>query len=653
MSINYRSDIDGLRAIAVILVIFFHLDLIFSGGFIGVDVFFVISGYLITTLIIRDLDDECFSLSNFFNRRIRRITPAYTFMLLTCMIISWFLLLPSDLLSFAESFLYQTFFSGNLYFWKTIDYFNNTSNEFLLLHSWSLALEEQFYLLYPIIFLLSAKNWNMTAHKRIFKLLLIFFLTSLTLSIIYSNKKPDATFFLLPTRAWELLCGGLIVFIPKKFVIKNVSVRNILSFAGMLGIVIPAFIYDNNTIFPGLTAVPPCLGTAFLIYANISEDSAISTYIQNLLSLKPIVFLGQISYSLYLWHWPIIVFYSYTIIGTISIFEKLLLLAFSFFCSVISWKYIESPFRNNNYLKDNKRVFLFGASSSMLFITSALLIIDHKGFENRFSKKVNGYDLHQIDTSDYTPQINLKKAQNEDFFLHKASSSAAEKVIVWGDSLAGCLLPGFIFEAKKNNFTLAAAWHAGTAPALDYVDYNKWGLNNETIPVNDLVLEFIKKEKINHVILVCYWIGHFTKSKNEVLRNTQFGPALIKTVEKLKSIGCSVYLCKSIPEHKFDPIKLAINRELFKSDIKPFTASIETVELSWKPMLPYEISLLNLGVRFIDFSKVIIDKDSGFYLIEDEGGLLYHDQKHLTPHGAKKAMQLFEGIWSSNNLNES
>ena len=128
---------------------------------------------------------------------------------------------------------------------------------------------------------------------------------------------------------------------------------------------------------------------------------------------------------------------------------------------------------------------------------------------------------------------------------------------------------------------------------------------------------------------------------------------MIKTVEKLKSIGCGVYLCKSIPKHKFDPIKLAINRELYKSDIKPFTASIETVELSWKPMLPYEISLLNLEVRFIDFSKVFIDKDSGFYLLEDEGGLLYHDQIHLTPHGAKKAMQLFEGIWSSNNLNES
>ena len=301
--LSYRRDIDGLRCIAVLSVVAYHAGLSWlGGGFAGVDIFFVISGYLITSLILQEQLDNRFSLGNFYIRRARRLFPALFVVLASSTIFAWWLLMPREMEDFGESLATAAAFSSNFMFWSEAGYFDGPSEFKPLLHTWSLAIEEQYYMLFPLL-LLACK-----AAGRYLSILLSVALVSLTVAQWFISVAPAATFFLLPHRLWELMVGSLLavaaIRYPDWFVHWTPATREAVSLIGLLAIAVTVLTYSSETAFPGVNAALPTLGTACLIAAGIDG----STATLNLLSMRPFVAIGLISYSLYLWHWPVLVF---------------------------------------------------------------------------------------------------------------------------------------------------------------------------------------------------------------------------------------------------------------------------------------------------------------------------------------------------------
>ena len=338
---RYRPEIDGLRAIAVMAVVLFHAGLGVSGGFIGVDVFFVISGFLITSLIIKDLEAGKFTLANFWERRARRIIPAAVVLVFVVLAAGWFLLLPSDYAALGKSAAWHAAFAANIYFWRNTNYFASAAEEQPLLHTWSLAVEEQFYLIVPLLLLALFRFPYFRSRGLLLALFLIGFAFSLALSIVVVPRMPAVAFYLLPTRAWELLAGSIIAILPAASLSR--IWREILCGIALITIVVPCFIYTKETPFPGLAALPPCLGTALFIWASGPASTSIqnSTFnIQNLLAARPVVFIGLISYSLYLWHWPLFAFSTYWALDPLSLPYRLCLVAASFVLAILSWRFV-------------------------------------------------------------------------------------------------------------------------------------------------------------------------------------------------------------------------------------------------------------------------------------------------------------------------
>ena len=367
---NYRSEIDGLRALAIVPVLFFHAGFkTFSGGFIGVDVFFVISGYLITRIIIQEINEKKFNLLNFYERRARRILPNLFFVIIISSILAWLYLDIYSLNSFGKSLIGIATFTSNFYFWLKTGYFSETTELIPLMHSWSLSVEEQFYLFFPILMIYLCKNYNYNK----FKILLTLTLCSLCVSI-YSINYIDpihkniisGAFYLLPTRSWELGIGALIA-IKSVEKIKNLNLSSLLIFClellGIFMIAFPIFLYDKNTPFPGYASIFPVFGTGIIIIFSTSK-----TIFGKFLSNKILVFIGVISYSLYLWHQVVFSFWRNTHLNlNINILIQSLLILLTFLLSYLTYKFIEKPFRNKNFLTQ-KKIFKYSLIS-LIFIT--------------------------------------------------------------------------------------------------------------------------------------------------------------------------------------------------------------------------------------------------------------------------------------------
>ena len=299
---EYRREIDGLRALAVLPVILFHAGFqTFSGGFVGVDVFFVISGYLITTVIFAELETGNFSVIKFYERRARRILPALFLMMSVCLPFAWLWLMPHDLKSFSQSLVAVSAFSSNVLFWKTSGYFESAAELKPLLHTWSLAVEEQFYVVFPIFLMLT---WRL-GKRWILGLLVLVFLVSLQTAQYESITKPSAAFYLLPTRAWELILGAFIALTYSRLsgIGISKSFHEGLSITGVLLILYAIFAFDELTPFPSLYTLVPTTGAALIIlFANRATTAG------RAIGNKVLVAVGLISYSAYLWHQPLFAF---------------------------------------------------------------------------------------------------------------------------------------------------------------------------------------------------------------------------------------------------------------------------------------------------------------------------------------------------------
>lgn len=375
---RWRADIDGLRAIAVVSVVVFHVAQSFlPGGYVGVDIFFVISGYLISRNIVRKLEDGSFKLLTFYEHRIRRIFPAYAAVLLAVLILVPLRDLPPDAHAFGKALLAAVLSVTNIYFWFTTDYFAQPSEVLPVLHTWSLSVEEQFYLLFPSLALLAwwaGRRWFRSGVVAVFAL-------SLAASVYGAFAYPTATFYWLPTRAWELLLGTLLAMglVPP---LRSDLGRNLAAGAGLLLLGMPMLLLTAYTPFSGLAAAPPCLGAALILHAGESGTSRVA----RLLSTRPFVFVGLISYSLYLWHWPVLALHR---VGTLplptysKLVERGLILVLSFVLGTAFWWFIERPTRNRDLF--STRMLLIGSAviASGLVAAAGTLILTG-GLPSRF-----------------------------------------------------------------------------------------------------------------------------------------------------------------------------------------------------------------------------------------------------------------------------
>ena len=360
---QYRADIDGLRAVAIVPVLLYHAEVAgVGGGFVGVDVFFVISGFLITSLILAEIREESFSILQFYARRARRILPALFVVIAATLAVGSVLLLSTDFSDLVRSALSSVLFVSNVYLWSSSSYFASAAEMKPLLHTWSLAVEEQYYIFFPALLLFVIRRGRSVAG-----VLLVILAASFGLSVWAVPRAPEAAFFLAPTRVWELLVGSLLALgvVPP---LAGRAGREVVGAAGLALIVASVLAFDEQTPFPGVNALWPCLGAAMVIHA---EGSAVG----RLLSTRPLVFVGLVSYSLYLWHWPLIVFARYEGWFTGAPLETAAVLAASFGLAVASWRLVELPVRRSRLLADRDRM-LRGAGGAIVGAAALLLALD-------------------------------------------------------------------------------------------------------------------------------------------------------------------------------------------------------------------------------------------------------------------------------------
>ena len=431
MKLNYRPDIDGLRAISVFSVIFYHADFlvygkeIFKGGFIGVDIFFVISGYLITSLILNELFlNDKFSLINFYIKRVRRIIPLLFLIALICTPFAYYFLLPSSLLDFSKSALSTLIFSSNFYFHHSgLIYGGPDSSLKPLLHTWSLSVEEQFYIIFPIILIFLFKYLK----SNLLNFLIIFFFLSLFSTQVIAYKFPLYNFYFLNVRIWELLSGSIIAYLEIRFFkIKKNHITNFLPYFGIILICLSIILLDDELSLPSFYSLPAVIGTCLIIYFLNKEN-----FIYKVLTLKPLVFLGLISYSLYLWHYPLFAFNNYINFTNDKDFTKIFIIFISIILSILSFFLIEKKFRNKKII-DNKKLFYFISTLFILILSSNLNVVLSK---NTMQKGL--YDQINIDNQTYSLEVEKKLDQikiNNSF--EKMQNDKIKNILIIGNSHA-------------------------------------------------------------------------------------------------------------------------------------------------------------------------------------------------------------------------
>jgi peptidoglycan/LPS O-acetylase OafA/YrhL len=440
---NYRAEIDGLRAIAVIPVILFHTGYQwFGGGFIGVDIFFVISGYLITNIIVSEMGDEKFSLLNFYERRARRILPALFLAILISIFLAYYFLLPHQIKDFSQSIVASAFFASNFFFYLETDYFNQFTNKAPLLHTWTLAVEEQFYILFPLLLLAIYR-----LGKRLINLFLLFILlVSLISAEVIVGENPNLAFYATHTRSWELMVGCLaalnqkyievlLVNIKEKFNVGSL-IENVLCFLALGGVISSLLFFNKDTRHPSLITLIPVVSTALLLLF-----SSHCLPIKKLFSWKPLVFVGLLSYSLYIFHQPILSFSHFSSFGLFdehTWFYRPVLLCIIFIVSFLSYKYVEKPLRYNRSM--TQRFVLVGSLTSLMLL-AIIGYWGHKndGFQTYFANKFEtdgGVLLVDVDKEkkiikDFAVTIDSSKNDS------KFGGYAKSRVLIIGDSMAG------------------------------------------------------------------------------------------------------------------------------------------------------------------------------------------------------------------------
>ncbi|MEP7221491.1 MAG: acyltransferase family protein [Novosphingobium sp.] len=460
---QYRREIDGLRAVAVVPVILFHAGLtVFSGGFVGVDVFFVISGFLITGILIAELERGDFSIARFYERRARRILPALYVVLACCLPFAWLWMPPALLKSFAASLVAVIGFASNILFWRQEGYFAASAELKPLLHTWSLAVEEQYYLFFPIGLW---AFWRF-GRARVFVGVVLLALISLGVSEWASRHAPSANFYLATSRAWELLAGSICAFLSRG---NQPRPNDVLSLAGLGMVMLAIFAFDDSTPFPGLYALVPVVGTCLIILYGGS-----GSMVSRLLGAAPFVGIGLISYSAYLWHQPLFAFARLRSLSTPSQGLMLGLAALSLVLAWASWRYIERPFRRAGagLLASRRQVFVAGAAVGAVFVGIGLAGYLANGVPSRMDARVLA--IQSVNASVLESQVwpcwdKLRANATIGDTCRLGDPAKAPSFAIVGDSHAGALLHQLDGAARRAGLG-GANYTYKTCPPLEGVE---------------------------------------------------------------------------------------------------------------------------------------------------------------------------------------
>ena len=459
--VKYRPDIDGLRALAVLAVVFYHFNINrASGGFVGVDIFFVISGYLITQVIYSDVKSGTYTVSRFYERRIRRILPAYLFVAVCSAIFVAIFDLPAEVESFKNSLITATLFVSNIYFYMTADYFNPASEVNPLLHTWSLAVEEQFYILFPLFLWIARAR----SSRHVAVLILLLAAISLGVSAFLVSQNREAAFYLIHSRAWELLLGSFLAIGPVRAPSSRV-LRETMAGIGLALILFSIFKYRVSTPFPGLAALAPCIGSALIL-----QSGGAST-VGKLLSIWPVRFVGLISYSLYLWHWPVWVFAKDYLLIDITHTTKIALFLFSIGLATFSWWFVERPFRTQRFKLRGPKLFVASACAmgQILLISGTLSTINASTLELPPSADRVLAVANDASVRDMRVGVCFITSRSDNFDQYDKSkclqlSAAKKNYLLLGDSHAAHLWSGLSHADPSINILQATA--SGCKPII-------------------------------------------------------------------------------------------------------------------------------------------------------------------------------------------
>lgn len=657
MYVGYRSEIDGLRAVAVIAVLLFHADLGCQGGFVGVDVFFTISGFLITRLIIQAIEEDQFSLVSFWERRLRRILPASLLVASVTLAIGSQILIPSDLEALSHSTIGCVLLVSNYYFYSTVDYFSGVATEMPLLHTWSLAIEEQFYLVYPLIL---APAYRRYSKSTVCVLLVITLLASYYSSCLAVMKYPSEAYYWLPFRAWEILLGGM-AFFATGYKLRR-SLAEIISMIGIAGISYSIFYYRPEMSFPGGNALLPTLGAALFIFANTHHQ----TLFGKLLSFKIVVYVGLISYSLYLWHWPILAFLKYIYPEELSLSTRVFAVIATFPLASLSWECVEQRFRITWDQNKKHEVTDLYRTLRVAFVASAIVIATSYAIWHRSELVARSGSIHEsyllpkplpllvyestlddADASKY-PTVGINKdasVNNVDF-------------IVWGDSHAMAMGESFAELAREYQMTGAIMARSACPPFSKiteeqaqvlsynprYVQIQKW---------NKTVLDDILLSNAETVVLVARWALYLESESyglgipNLKIRNSDFYPERIRifeqglanTIQILLENNKQVWIVKQIPKQmKLDKRQIYLTGKLGKNPPRGITYATHherqvSVEAIFKRLnFPKD--------RYIESAAVFfpkLDPDTRSFIASTEG-CYYSDHDHLSFYGTHTMM---------------
>ena len=625
---QHRPEIDGLRALAVLPVLLFHAGVPgFSGGFVGVDIFFVISGYLITSIILADLHRERFRLLSFYERRARRILPALFLVMGTTSACAVVFLAPADLVDFAYSVLATTGFLSNFLFWYESGYFDSATEMKPLLHTWSLAVEEQYYLLFPVLLI---ALWRLP--RRIF-LIAMAVLGCLSLSLAHlattfaqDPRLVSGAFYLLPTRGWELLAGAALAFPGRQQ--NNLLPRaagELLSLLGLLLISYAVFRFDSATPFPSLWTAFPVLGAVLLL-----ATAKAGTRAQRVLSFGPLVTVGLLSYSAYLWHQPILAFARHGLSHDLPL-QVSLALVFAALCfAFLSWRYVEQPFRDRGRI--GGRALWLGSAVSVCFLGALSAFVIQRDGYFATAHQINveaqkgdiGHDeFHAWVSQRFEECENLairERAESWQGFLRcQQNFPGKPSVIFYGDSHAEHLFPGFAERSESN----AGYWIRGGVPFSG-------SRTHQT-----LLDAIIAEDHVKLVFFAAYWSKLY-----ERLGEDGFKAQLKETLWAVKEAGKLVVLVADTPDFKFDAKHCRYGQRL-TGKLAQCGLSIEAGEAQRRYVPALTDVALRLHVPVFDPWPLFCG-EAGCNMT-DGGAILYRDNDHLNLPGSRRVGQWLVG----------
>lgn len=644
---KYYKHIDGLRALAVLAVVLFHLDISWvKSGFLGVDIFFVISGFLITSIIIRDLENKTFSIKNFYLRRMRRILPALIVVLIFSTIFAWLILLPQDLRDYSKSLVSALGSFSNLYFFSSLSfgYFSTDSELIPLLHTWSLGIEEQFYIFWPL-FLIAAfsipvklkKRVEMSIHHKLLYGCIILTILSLV-SLIFLN---GSEYYYFPvTRAFELLFGCfLAIYSVNKEITLSKLTANILGLISVVLMLVP--ILFVKVFYPGLGMIEACLGATLFIYVGLNNNVS---FIHRVFSLKPLVAIGLISYSLYLWHWPIIAYVNYLSIDSTYLIKAIILIA-SFGLATLTYFLVEKPFRYKFKISFSKTLIVLWIIPILLTSSFALCTQYIKNFAVNIPppivdlRKLNGvYGFEGVDEdkcflANSTAEFSSKMLPPESkCLIGDASQDKDTNILFIGDSHVRAEFP-MLGVWLSNIHRSAYLVSQRSTPFIVNEPNTESGIS--VYDRNQAIKDLIEKRRFKHIILGGDWsgasnVGHLSGIEDSIkliIENNATPIVILDTPELPKGFNnyCDVLSFKFIL--LFDPHHCDVSFEYVKNQQKEFIDLINILAVKYPQLV------------LVDPKKVLCDSD---YCKTSLNGIpVYADSHHLNYLGSQEIAKVY------------